>query len=75
MRLGALGANTALMAGSRSHHVVGRDFLLRMAAELLEEAQLTADPRQAEELTQRADDIITLADDLIAADDLATGPY
>ena len=55
--------------------VVGRDFLLRMAAALLEEAQLAADPQEAEEVTQRADDIITLADDLTAPDDLDTTPH
>ena len=55
--------------------VVGRDFLLRMAAALLEEAQLTADPQEAEGLTHRADDIITLADDLTAPDDLDTTPH
>ena len=36
--------------------VVGRDFLLRMAAALLEEAQSAADPQEAEVLTQRAHD-------------------
>ena len=50
--------------------IVERDFLLRMAAALLEEGQLAADPQEAEELTQRADDIITLADELSAPDDL-----
>ena len=55
--------------------MVVRDFLLRMAAALLEEAQLTADPQEAGGLTQRADDIITLADDLTAPDDLDTTPH
>ena len=55
--------------------VVGRDFLLRMAATLLEEAQLTAEPQEAEKLTQRADDIITLVDELSAPDDLNTTPH
>jgi len=52
--------------------VVERDFLLRMAAALLEEAQLAADPLQAEEITQRADDIITLAGELGASNELDT---
>ena len=52
--------------------VVGRDFLLRMAAALLEEAQLTADPQEAGELTQRAADIITLVDELGAPHDSDT---
>ena len=55
--------------------VVERDFLLRMAAALLEEAQLAVDPQEAEGLTQRADNIITLADDLTAPDDLDTTPH
>ena len=55
--------------------VVGRDFLLLWRAALLEEAQLTAEPQEAEGLTQRADDIITLADDLTAPDDLNTTPH
>jgi Asp-tRNA(Asn)/Glu-tRNA(Gln) amidotransferase C subunit len=55
--------------------VVGRDFLLRTAAALLEEAQLTADPQEAGELTQRADDIIKLVDELGAPDDLDTTPH
>ena len=56
--------------------VVGRDFLLRMAAALLEEAELAADPQEAEEeeVTQHADDIITLAADLTAPDDLDSTP-
>jgi len=41
-----------------------------VAAALLEEAQLAADPQEAEEATQRADDIITLVDELSAPDDL-----
>jgi Asp-tRNA(Asn)/Glu-tRNA(Gln) amidotransferase C subunit len=55
--------------------VVERDFLLRMAAALLEEAQLAADPQEAEEATQRADDIITLVDELSAPDYLDTTPH
>ena len=51
--------------------VVERDFLLRMAAALLEEAQLAAE----EEATQRADDIITLVDELSAPDNLDTTPH
>ena len=69
MRFGALGANKALMAAIM---VVGRDFLLRMAAALLEEAQLAADPQEA--VTQHADDIITLAADLTAPDHLDSTP-
>jgi hypothetical protein len=55
--------------------VVARDFLLRMAAALLEEAQLTADPQEAGALTKRADDVIALADELSAPDDLDTAPH
>ena len=54
--------------------VVGRDFLLLWRAALLEEAQLTAEPQEAEKLTERADDIITLVDELSAPDDLNTTP-
>ena len=49
--------------------VVEREFLLRMAAALLEEAQLALDAQEAEALTKRADDIVTLADDLTVPDD------
>jgi ribosomal protein L17 len=73
MRFGDLGAIAALNARAVAARgaivVVERDYLLRMAAALLEQAQLTAVPQEAEELTQYADDIITLADELSAPDD------
>jgi ribosomal protein L17 len=73
MRFGDLGVIAALNARAVAARgaivVVERDYLLRMAAALLEQAQLTAVPQEAEELTQYADDIITLADELSAPDD------
>jgi hypothetical protein len=47
---------------------VGRDHLLREALALLKAAQATADPQEAEELTQRAVDLMALADELDARD-------
>ena len=47
---------------------VGRDDLLREAAVLLKAAQLAADPQKREELTQRAVDVMALADELDAGD-------
>ena len=52
--------------------VVGRDYLLRLVAALLKDAQSTADPREAEELTQRAADILTLIDELSTPDEDTT---
>ena len=50
--------------------VVGRDYFLRQAAALLEAAQSTGESQEAEELTERADDIIALVDELSGPDDL-----
>ena len=46
--------------------MVGREYLLRLVAALLKAARSTADPREAEELTRRAADIMTVVDELSA---------
>ena len=58
---GAVAARGAIM-------VVGRDYLLRLVARLLKDARSTADPREAEELTRRAADIMSVVDALSAPD-------
>jgi hypothetical protein len=45
-----------------------RDLMCEAVAALLKAAQLTADPLEAEELTQRAADLIALAKELDARD-------